>query len=224
MERTNNPEGVIFKIKRFSVHDGPGIRTTVFLKGCPLKCVWCHSPEGINSEISIWYNPGLCIGCSLCANICSQNALELVYKQKPYIIIDRSCCKSAGDCIRICPTNAIQFTGSVTSVNEIINEISKDLVYYQSSGGGVTLTGGEPLFQPVFSAAILKSCKEKEIHTAIETCLYCNRGDLDMVMDHIDLFIIDIKVYDDARHKFYTGKSNKLIKENFHYIATSGKK
>lgn len=223
MEKIPETKGKIFKIKRFAVHDGPGIRTTVFLKGCPLNCIWCHSPEGISSDISIWYSRNLCIACGQCVDVCPYDALELIMNEKPYIKIDRDVCNNAGDCVRICPTNAIQFTGSSTSVSDIINEIEKDILFYRTSGGGVTLTGGEPLYQPAFSAEILKACKKVKIHTAIETCLFCERAAIDRVIDYIDLFIVDMKLFDPVQHKYYTGKTNEAIRENFRYIAKSGK-
>lgn len=223
MEKMAETEGTIFKIKRFSLHDGPGIRTSVFLKGCPLYCIWCHSPEGIGADISIWHNPNLCISCSKCVQTCPEKALELIMSTNPYIKIDRELCNITGDCIKICPTNAMQFTGYVASVTEIINEIEKDIVFYQSSGGGVTLTGGEPLYQPDFTSDILEECKKRKIHTAIETSLFCEKEVIDLIMELIDLFIVDIKLFDPVQHKIYTGKTNEMIMENFRYIAHHGK-
>ena len=223
MAKLQEVEGIIFKIKRFAVHDGPGIRTTIFLKGCPLNCIWCHSPEGISSGITVWYNQNLCIACSQCVTSCPENALVLTNEINPYIRIDRKLCKASGECVKICPANALQLTGSVTTVSEIFSEIDKDILYYQMSGGGVTLTGGEPLMQPDFSAEILKECRKKNIHTAIETSLYCERKSLNKVLDLIDLFIVDIKLYDSDQHQHFTGKTNEIIKDNFHYISKKGK-
>ena len=223
MEKPTDTEGIIFKIKRFSVHDGPGIRTSVFLKGCPLNCIWCHSPEGISSDISIWYNTNLCIACSQCVKACPNNALELITESVPYIKINREVCNVNGGCVKVCPTNAMQFTGLKTTVSEILNEIKKDTAFYQTSGGGVTITGGEPLFQPDFSAEILEKCKKMKIHTAIETSLFCERETIKRISEYVDLFIVDIKLYDPVQHIYFTGKSNKIIKENFRYIVKSGK-
>jgi pyruvate formate lyase activating enzyme len=224
MVKRNPGEGDIFKIKRFSVHDGPGIRTSVFLKGCPMKCVWCHSPEGINSANSLWYNKNLCIACGECVETCPTKALHLTDGSSPEIEIDRNTCNLSGECVKACPTNALQFTGYKATVGEIIAEIEKDLAYYQTSGGGVTLTGGEALYQPQFSAEILKGCKERNIHTAIETCLYCDKKAIDLILPYVDLFFIDLKLFDAVLHKQYTGRSNEKIKDNFKYIAASGKK
>jgi pyruvate formate lyase activating enzyme len=226
MEKLAEPEGIIFKIKRFSVHDGPGIRTCIFLKGCPLSCIWCHSPEGISPEISIWHDQSLCIACGECVKSCPEKALELITQpqpeSQPHININRKLCSLNGDCVKVCPTGAIQFTGSKTSVSALINEIKKDILYYQVSGGGVTLTGGEPLFQPDFSAKILEACRKHSIHTAIETCLYCERENLSRISDFVDLFIVDLKIFNQVQHVHFTGKSNRIIKENLKYISGKG--
>jgi pyruvate formate lyase activating enzyme len=227
MEKTVEISGTIFKIKRFSVHDGPGIRTSVFLKGCPLNCIWCHSPEGISSEISIWHDQSLCIACGKCVKSCTEKAIELITQPEPesqqQISINRKLCTLNGDCVKICPTGAIQFTGTKTSVSSVIDEIIKDILYYKMSGGGVTLTGGEPLYQPDFSAGILEACRKRKIHTAIETSLFCDREALSRISDFVDMFIIDMKISDPLKHIHYTGKSNESIRENFRYIAKSGK-
>jgi pyruvate formate lyase activating enzyme len=224
MVKTIETAGIIFKIKRFSVHDGPGIRTSIFMKGCPLNCIWCHSPEGISSDITIWYSQNLCITCGDCVRSCPEKALSLIADPVSRIFIDRSLCIVTGDCVRACPTGAMQFTGQKLSVADVIREIEKDINFYTTSGGGVTLTGGEPLNQPDFSLAILRSCREKNIHTAIESCLFCERDILSGVIDYIDQFIVDIKIFDNETHIRYTGRSNELIKENFRFIAERGKK
>jgi len=224
MGRQSEIEGVIFKIKRFSLHDGPGIRTSIFLKGCPLNCIWCHSPEGISNEISIWYNINICIKCGLCVESCPEKALSLITEELSYIAINRDSCKVSGECVNVCPSNALQFTGYKTSVPEVLEEIEKDYTYYKASGGGITLTGGEPLYQPEFSAAILRECVKRDIHTTIETSLFCERDVLEHISDNVDLFIVDLKIFNTHQHNFYTGKYNKIIKENFKYIAEIGKR
>jgi pyruvate formate lyase activating enzyme len=223
MEKITEMEGRIFKIKRFSVHDGPGIRTSVFLKGCPLNCMWCHSPEGIGSEITLWHDNSLCIACGQCIKVCRNKALELIDDPDDHIKIDRKLCNLNGDCINTCPTGTLQFTGSIMTVQEIMDEIVKDLLYYHQSGGGVTLTGGEPLFQPDFSMKILEECRRNEIHTAIETSLFSEKEVLRSVSEFIDLFLVDIKIFDESQHIRYTGKPNDIIKQNFRYLAESGK-
>lgn len=215
--------GTIFKIKRFSVHDGPGIRTSVFLKGCPLNCIWCHSPEGISSDNAIWHDNNLCIACAQCVQACPNSALQLIKNSDSIINIDRTVCTLSGDCIKICPTEAIQLTGLEISVSEIMSELEKDTLYYKNSGGGVTLTGGEPLSQPAFAEEILKACKRNDIHTAIETSLFCEKETVDRISEYVDYFIIDMKIFEKDKHLKYTGKSNEIIKENFRHIAKSGK-
>jgi len=224
MEKIIDTEGIIFKIKRFSVHDGPGIRTSVFMKGCPLNCIWCHSPEGITPDISIWYSQNLCITCGECVKSCPENALSLVADPVSRINIDRSACNVTGNCVSVCPTGAIQFTGRKIRVSEIISEIEKDIRYYAISGGGVTLTGGEPLNQPDFSLAILRSCYDRNIHTAIESCLFCEKETISSVIQYVDQFIVDIKIFDNETHIRYAGRSNEIIKENFRFIAGKGKR
>lgn len=215
--------GTIFKIKRFSVHDGPGIRTSVFLKGCPLRCAWCHSPEGIGPDISIWFNQNVCIRCGRCVKACPEGALSLITGSDSNIEIDYLKCKLTGDCVKVCPTNAMQFTGMVASPEEVFSEIEKDVVFYQSSCGGVTLTGGEPLYQPGFAFEILDLCKKKQINTAIETSLFAEKEIIERISTVTDLVIADLKIFDPVMHKHYTGESNEIIKENFAYLAESGK-
>jgi len=223
MVTDKDPAGTIFKIKRFSIHDGPGIRTAVFLKGCPLQCIWCHSPEGLSTDISVWHDQSLCIFCGQCILACPEKAVELSTDPKPLISINRNLCKNSGNCAEVCPSNAMQFTGAVKKVSEILDEIVKDRLYYDTSNGGVTLTGGEPFYQPDFSEALLKTCKDKNIHTAVETCLFCEKIVIEKIKAHIDLFIIDLKIFDSDQHKYNTGKPNEIIKDNFRYIADYGK-
>lgn len=215
--------GNIFKIKRFAVHDGPGIRTAVFLKGCPLNCVWCHSPEGIDNKISLWYNKNTCILCGRCVESCPEHALEISGTGHRLISIDRNTCKLSGYCVSVCPTGSIEFTGESKSVSEIMEVILKDKLFYEKSGGGITLTGGEPLFQPEFSIAILKNCKKNNIHTTIETSLFCKKEIIDMFAEYVDLFIVDMKIANSDQHIKYTGKNNEIIRDNFSYLAESGK-
>jgi pyruvate formate lyase activating enzyme len=218
-------EGIIFNIKRFSVHDGPGIRTSIFLKGCPLSCTWCHNPEGISRDIIIWYNRNICIACGKCTEACPQSALRLKPSEERSIIeIDRSRCIVTGECVKVCPTGAIDFTGKRSTVEEVMTEIRKDALFYESSGGGVTLTGGEPLFQPEFCIGILKACREENFNTTIETCLFCERSLLEKVADLVDLFLVDMKIFDSTLHEEFTGKGNKLIKENLGILSQMGKR
>lgn len=211
--------GIIFNIKRFSVHDGSGIRTTIFLKGCPLGCIWCHNPEGISREISIWYNRNICIGCGRCTEACPNEALTLHSDDNVFIEINRLLCDMSGSCVTVCPTGAIEFTGMKVTIEEIMNEIRKDTLFYNSSGGGVTLSGGEPFMQPEFSIGILKCCKDEGINTAVETCLYCEKEVISKAADYVDLFIADLKLFDPVKHNEFTGKPNDLIKDNLYFLS-----
>lgn len=217
-------EGKIFKIKRFSLHDGPGIRTSVFLKGCPMRCAWCHSPEGLNESDELWHDKSLCIGCGRCVSSCSLKALELHSENGHEIIINRSACKLKGDCVKVCPSGAMQFTGKEISSEDVFSEILKDRIYYDNSGGGLTLTGGEPFFQPEFSGKILDKCRSANINTAIETCLHAQWDTIKKLSEYIDLFITDIKIIDPEKHQKYTGMKNDLILENFRRLVSSGAK
>jgi pyruvate formate lyase activating enzyme len=215
-------KGTVFNIKRFSVHDGPGIRTSIFLKGCPLNCIWCHNPEGISASKTIWYDRSICILCGRCTEVCPEKALKLSLQSR-LVIIDRNLCLLSGSCVENCPTGAISFTCAFISSDEIMKEIRKDVLFFEKSGGGVTITGGEPLFQPDFCMAILKACKKDKISTAIETSLYCDRDILEGILSYTDLFIVDFKIFDSGIHEKYTGKSNHSIKENLRYLAGTGK-
>ncbi|HVN57742.1 MAG TPA: glycyl-radical enzyme activating protein [Bacteroidales bacterium] len=212
-------EGIIFNIKRFSVHDGPGIRTGIFLKGCPLNCKWCHNPEGISGGISIWYNRNSCILCGECVASCPENALTLTEGPDPSIDINRSVCTVKGDCVRNCPTGSIDFTGMKVTMAEVMAEIRKDLVFYESSGGGVTLTGGEPFFQPDFCTGLLRWCRKEGLDTAVETCLYCEREILKEAAEYTCHFLVDLKIFDPGKHKEFTGKRNEVILDNLKFLS-----
>ena len=211
--------GTVFDIKRFAVHDGPGIRTSVFIKGCPLSCCWCHNPEGITAEIELWYNERRCIRCERCVAICPHQALHAHPAEVPFIGIDRQRCQGHYTCCEACPTRALQPVGQEMLPAEVMAEVEKDRLFYDMSGGGVTLTGGEPLYQPEFCLEILRSCKECDISTAMETCLYAPQSILDSVIPYVDHFLVDIKLWDTQMHREYTGEDNTIILENFRYLA-----
>jgi pyruvate formate lyase activating enzyme len=211
--------GIIFDIKRFSIHDGPGIRTTVFLKGCPLNCLWCHNPEGLHGYIRLWYFENKCIHCGRCMSVCPRRALQ--YDSKRSVSIDHDKCDQCGICAKQCPGDALALDGRAVTDREVFDEIVKDITFYSVSGGGMTLSGGEALQQVDFCAALLKRCKNASIDTAMETSLYAKREDIKQIVPLIDHFIVDIKIFDEVRHKAYTGVSNRLIHENFELLAKS---
>jgi len=216
--------GMIFDVRRFSVNDGPGIRTTVFFKGCPLKCVWCHNPEGLEKEPEIFWDERQCMGSShQCTVVCPKNALRALSGKPGTWKLDREKCDSCGECARRCPTGAFQIIGSRMTVDALVELIAKDRVFYDHSGGGVTFSGGEPFMQPEFLGIVLSRCKESGFHTAVDTCGYAAWNTIAPLLPVIDLFLYDLKLIDDAAHVKYTGVSNKPILENLKKIAEAGK-
>lgn len=174
----NLKTGVVFDIQRFSVHDGPGIRTTVFLKGCPLRCWWCHNPESWNIQPEILYWHSNCIGCQKCLVICPQRAL---YRLNSKIRFYRSRCDLCGECVEVCNSKALVWVGKKMSVDQVMNQVLRDKIYYKNSGGGVTISGGEPTSQPDFVLEVLKECRQKNLHTALDTCGFCEKADMERV-------------------------------------------
>jgi pyruvate formate lyase activating enzyme len=203
--------GLIFNIQHYSIHDGPGIRTTIFMKGCPLRCVWCANPEGQAARCEIFLNLDRCTGCGTCAQVCPQEAIE-VYSGKSHT--NREVCIGCGRCADTCPNGARSLIGKSVSAREVFEEIKKDSIFYERSGGGVTLSGGEPLAQPDFASSILALCKETYIHTALETCGHARWSIFEEVLKSVDLLLYDFKHMDPAKHKEYTGVSNRPTLEN----------
>jgi len=202
---------IVFNIQRFCTEDGPGIRTAIFLKGCPLRCRWCHNPESQNPHPELMYNPSLCIGCGGCVGKCEQNAH--VISDNKHIFL-REKCNLCEKCCDVCPTTALEMAGYETCVAQIMEKSLSDLELYKKTGGGITLSGGEPLLQPEFSYEILKAAKENGIHTCVETCGYAKYEDLAHIASVTDLFLYDWKITKPDLHKKYTGVDNALIKEN----------
>jgi pyruvate formate lyase activating enzyme len=201
--------GLITNIQRYSLHDGPGIRTTVFLKGCPLDCWWCHNPEGLASKQEIVTVEGRCVRCGECAKACPEGIAQIAGKDA-----DRAACTYCGACVRACPTGARQFAGLVMTVEDVMQEIGKDSIFHDDSLGGVTFSGGEPLLQPEFLLALLQACHDAGIHTAIDTCGYVKESRLLEIASLADLILFDLKVLDDTLHRKFTGVSNRIILEN----------
>lgn len=210
----------IFDIKRFAVHDGDGIRTTVFFKGCLLKCVWCHNPEGIKSKGQLAYYGDKCIGCGECVSLCANSAHYIENGKHFY---DREKCIGCGKCAEDCFGNSLTFYGKEVNADELFPLLIEDKDFYENSGGGVTLSGGECLLQADFCAEILKMLKKSGIHTAVDTCGFVAGEAFDKVIPYTDLFLYDLKAFDEEVHIKCTGKSNKLILENLKYIDACGK-
>lgn len=215
-------DGIIFDLKRYSINDGPGIRTAVFLKGCPLRCQWCHNPEGQSFLPELMVRTQRCLEeCSECLVTCGPGALS---KSGGIAVVDRTRCDSCAACAEVCPTRALEMVGRRISAPALIEELEKDRVFYEESGGGVTFSGGEPLAQPEFLAEALTLCRKRELHTTIDTCGYVQREAFDRVADLADLFLFDLKVIDEARHREFTGQSNRLIQQNLRRLAGKAKK
>jgi pyruvate formate lyase activating enzyme len=203
--------GRIFDFKRYSLHDGPGIRTTVFLQGCPLSCWWCHNPESQRNSSYVQYHEDPCVGCQACVETCEQHALTLTEHGMER---DNSLCTTCGDCTEACPAEARELVGKPQTVAEVLALVEKDRLYYEDSGGGVTFSGGEPLGQMEFLLEALQACEERELHRAVDTSGLAKTEDVLKVAEHTDLFLFDLKVMDDQRHRQTTGVSNQRIVEN----------
>lgn len=210
-------KGRIFDIKRFAVHDGEGIRTTIFLKGCPLRCSWCHNPEGLESHRTLWYFEKKCIHCGSCIAGCRENALSV---QDGRIVIDAESCSHCEICTEICPAAALCYMGEGVTAEEVVSRVRSDLPFMKRSGGGITLSGGEPTMQSEFALELLKLLKEEGFSTCMESCMYAPTELFRKFLPLLDDVIVDIKLFDDALHQRYTQRSNACILKNFQYLAT----
>ena len=211
-------QGIVFNIQKFSVHDGEGIRTLVFLKGCPLRCQWCSNPESQLPTLEHAYNPGRCLTaelCGLCLKACTHEALKLV---NDMIMFDGRKCVGCFACNRACPSGAQQVYGEKMTVGQILDRVERDGVFYARSGGGITLSGGEALFQHEFALSLLRAAKKRRLNTAIETCAYYKYDYLYQACQQLNKLIIDLKCLDGAKHKEFTGVDNALILENFKQV------
>lgn len=205
-----NASGTVFDIQRFSLHDGPGIRTIVFLKGCPLSCKWCSNPESQNMKPVIMYKKNECLHCGRCINACSRKAIS--FENKTFI--DRSICTGCGECANACPAGALVVKGKTMTVQQLIRELKKDATTYRRSGGGITLSGGEPLVQYEFAAELLRACKAQGWDTAIETTGAGITEAVEKIIPYVDTVLLDIKHLDTEKHKKFTGIGNEQILKN----------
>ncbi len=210
---------LIFDIKRYAINDGPGIRITIFLKGCPLSCKWCHNPESQSPAAQKLYTATRCIGARECIKVCPEDALTLTPKG---IVTDYSACTLCGICADVCPTKAIEMSGRLYDASELLEIIEKERIHIDQSNGGVTFSGGEPLMHPEFLLEMLKACGEHNIHRTVDTCGFADTETLLEVAKRTELFLFDLKVMDAAKHKRWTGVSNKLILENLKILAETG--
>lgn len=200
--------GNIFNIQKYSIHDGPGIRTTVFFKGCPLSCTWCHNPESQSFTPQLMLYSKRCIGCGKCVEACEHNAIN-----------DRDKCINCGSCAEVCYSKAREMAGRHVSVQEVMLQLDRDSIFYDESGGGVTFSGGEPLSQPQFLLELLKQCKKREYHTAVDTSGFGLPETIKAIAGYTDLFLFDLKHMDEEAHIKHTGVSNSLILENLQTIS-----
>ncbi len=214
-------EVTLFNIQHFSVHDGPGIRTVVFFKGCPLRCPWCSNPESQSPRPELQYEARLCQRCGKCLQACPNGALS--FGESGLVVRDASRCEGCFKCAAACRPRALKAAGWISSVGDAVKEVNRDAVFYRRQGGGVTLSGGEPLAQPEAALELLRACRSLNIRTALETCLAVPEETVEAAIPLVDFFYCDFKLADEERHRRLTGAGNELIKRNIKRIAESGK-
>ena len=211
--------GRIFEIQRFCIDDGPGIRTTVFLKGCPLRCIWCHNPEGADPAPVLSFQPEKCIGCGYCVRVCPNDAHQM--SEDGHALV-RARCAACGACAVECYAGALELVGRDVRVAEVLDEVVRDAEFYRNSGGGMTLSGGEPLLQIDFAEALLAEARDRGVGSCVETAGFAPRARYERILPLVDVFLFDLKETDDERHRQYTGQSNRLILDNLHFLAVAG--
>jgi pyruvate formate lyase activating enzyme len=212
--------GTVFNIQRFSIDDGPGIRTTVFMKGCPLRCSWCHNPEGLDRKHQLMWFDVKCIGARDCLKACPLGALELT---EAGMIINREICDACGSCAQACPAGALEVVGREYSPAEALSEVVRDEAFYRNSGGGVTVSGGEPTMQPRFVEELFRLCRLSGLHTALDTCGFCRAETLERLLRHADMVLLDLKLMDEARHRELTGVGLEPVLQSARLISAHSK-
>lgn len=212
--------GRVFDIQRYSTQDGPGVRTTVFLKGCSLRCHWCSNPESQRKPPQLLFNTHRCVKCYACVSVCPEGANRI--GEQGDVVLDRRLCRVCGNCIDVCQGKARRISGKSMTSDEVMRIIKKDALFFRNSGGGVTLSGGEPTQQPQFATALLKSVKQAGFHATLDTCGHCTWEALQKMLGYVDLVLFDIKHMDPVRHRILTGVSNELILENASRLSGTG--
>lgn len=239
--------GMVFDIKKYSINDGPGIRTTVFLSGCPLSCWWCHNPESQSLRPVLMYRANRCLGCGACADVCPEEAISVTEEfldaelteshgepkknsaqlrplRVQNVFTDLLKCTKCQTCIATCYSGAREFSGREMTVSQVMSQVTREIPFYDESGGGVTFSGGEPLMQPGFLSALLKACRKQEIHTVVDTSGFANWNVFEQIRQDVDLFLYDLKHMDSVRHKEVTGVPNEPIVENLRRLSAVGAK
>ena len=211
--------GRIFDIQKFCIHDGPGIRTAVFLKGCPMRCRWCHNPEGITRKPVLSFLPAKCIGCGYCFRRCRHGAHQMADGRH---VLDRERCRVCGACAKECYAGALEFIGREATVDEVMREVLADRAFYENSGGGMTLSGGEPLDQIDFAEALLRAAKREGVHCGVETCGYADFRGFERIIPYVDIFLYDIKDTNSRRHRALTGVAQARILRNLRALHAAG--
>jgi pyruvate formate lyase activating enzyme len=215
--------GTIFDIKKYSINDGPGIRTTIFFSGCPLSCLWCHNPESQSLKPELLYRAGRCLLCGECIEICPQDAISFS-PSATAVFTDRQKCARCQTCVTTCYSGAREFSGREVTVEAVMAEIKREIPFYDESHGGVTFSGGEPLMQPTFLSTLLSACRAEEIHTVVDTSGFANWNVFEQILENVDLFLYDLKHMNSRRHREATGVPNEVILENLRHLIAAGAK